>query len=160
MLLAPYRVGECRQGKNIRNLTLVHESRLSGHDNVADALISEQTESMVHQIDAYEFIDTAFVVGSDPVVCVVPLSELCPHLTLAELDEAFSGHAIYRQAPWMKRYVGVWGKKNCQRLRRFLRERGANVVIHRERPPRLGLARYKTKHTRRKVRLLAARNGS
>jgi hypothetical protein len=112
------------------------------------------------QIPAYEFPDTAFVVGSDPIVCVVPLSMLDRHMTLTELDEAFSGHASYRQAPWMKRYVGVWGRKNCQKFRRFLRERGADVVIHGERPSRLGLASYKTSGTRKKVRLLAARNGS
>lgn len=115
---------------------------------------------MVHQIPAYEFSDTAFVVGSDQVVCVVPLSMLEDYMTLAELDEAFSGYASYRQAPWMKRYVGVWGRKNCQRLRRFLRERGADVVIHRERPSRLGLASYKTRGTRKKVRTLAVRDGS
>jgi hypothetical protein len=113
---------------------------------------------MRNQVHAFEFSDTAFVVGSDPVVCVVPLSMLQGYMTLAELDDAFSGHASYRQAPWMKRYVGVWGRKNCQRLRRFLRERGADVVIHRERPLRLGLASYKTRATRKKVRLLAAPN--
>ena len=76
-------------------------------------------------------------------------------LTLAEIDEAFSGYASYRQAPWMKRYVGVWGRKNCQRLRRFLRERGAEVVLSRERPRRLRLASYKTNGERKKVRLLS-----
>ena len=96
---------------------------------------------MAHQIPVYEFSDTAFVVGSDAVVCVVPLSLLGGYMTIAELDNAFSGHASYRQAPWMKRYVGVWGRKNCQRLRRFLRERGADVVIHKERPSRLGVKR-------------------
>lgn len=89
---------------------------------------------MVQQIHAYEFPDTAFVVGSDPVVCVVPLFMLVRYMMVAELDDAFSGYASYRQAPWMKRYVGVWGRKNCHRLRRFLRERAANVVIDRERP--------------------------
>lgn len=113
---------------------------------------------MAHQIHAYEFSETAFVEGSDPVVCVVRLSMLDGYMTVSELDEAFSGYASYRQAPWMKRYVGVWGRKNCQRLRRFLRERGADVVICRERPSRLFLASYKTRGTRNKVRLLAARN--
>lgn len=111
---------------------------------------------MVEQIIAYEFSDAAFVVGSDPVVCVAPLSALEAHMTLAELDEAFSGYASYRQAPWMKRYVGVWGRKNCQRLRRFLRERGADIVIYRERPSRLGLASYRTRGARIKVRTLTA----
>lgn len=68
---------------------------------------------MTAQIPAFEFFDAAFVVGSDPVVCVVPLAKLQAYMTLAELDHAFSGHASYRQAPWMKRYVGVWGRKTA-----------------------------------------------
>ena len=92
---------------------------------------------MAQQVRVYEFSETAFIVGSDPRVCVAPLSAVLAFMTLAEIDEAFNGHASYRQAPWMKRYVGVWGRKNCQRLRRFLRERGAEVSLHRKRPNRL-----------------------
>ncbi len=111
-------------------------------------------------LPAYEFLDSSFVVGSDPVVCVVPRAMLQKYMTTAEIDGAFSGYATYRQAPWGKRFVGVWGRKNCQRLRRFLRERGAEVVICRERPPRLGLAFYITRGPRKHVRSLAERNGS
>ena len=76
-------------------------------------------------------------------------------MLVAEIDEAFSGYASYRQVPWMKRYVGVWGRKNCQRLRRFLRERGAEVALQRERPERLRRASYKTHGKRNKTRLLS-----
>ena len=110
---------------------------------------------MAGQLPVYEFPETAFVVGSDPVVCIAPLSTMRLYMTVAEIDQAFSGYASYRQAPWMKRYVGVWGRKNCQRLRRFLRERGADVVLHRERPERLSIASYKTHGKRKKVRLLS-----
>ena len=110
---------------------------------------------MAGQLPVYEFPETAFVVGSDPVVCIAPLSTMRLYMTVAEIDQAFSGYASYRQAPWMKRYVGVWGRKNCQRLRRFLRERGADVVLNRERTERLSIASYKTHGKRKKVRLLS-----
>ncbi|MGN6817123.1 MAG: hypothetical protein ACTHJR_00455 [Sphingomonas sp.] len=113
---------------------------------------------MIGQIHAYEFPDTAFVTGSDAIACVVQLSALRDYMTLRELDDAFSGHASYRRAPWMNRYVGVWGRKNCQRLRRFLQERGAEVVLHRERPSRLGLTAYRTRMKREKVRVLPTRD--
>ena len=114
---------------------------------------------MTTPIPVFEFTDSAFVVGSDPVVCVAPLSLLRVYISLAELDATFSGHASYRQMPWMTRYVGVWGRKNCQRLRRFLRERGAEILIQRERPPRLALASYKTLAARQRVRSLPEGTG-
>jgi hypothetical protein len=107
---------------------------------------------MVHRITAYEFSDTAFVVGSDAVVCIARLSDVQAIMSLDELDTAISGYASYRQVPWMGRFVGVWGRKNCQRLRRFLRERGAEVELVKERPSRLRLTSYTTKGTRAKVR--------
>lgn len=110
---------------------------------------------MRSQLPVYEFSEAAFVVGSDPLVCVARLSDLRPYMTVAEVDRAFSGYANYRQAPWMRRYVGVWGRKNCQRFRRFLRERGAVVALHRERPDRLRLSSYMTRGKRSKVRSLA-----
>lgn len=119
---------------------------------------------MAHQITAYEFTDAAFVVGSDAVVCVARLSELQSVMALGEIAEAFSGYTSYRQTPWMTRYVGVWGRKNCQRLRRFLRERGAEITLVHERPARLRLGVYITHRSRAEVRSLdqlsETRNGS
>ena len=109
---------------------------------------------MAQQVPVYEFSEAAFVVGSDPVVCIVKLSDVRRYMTLAEIDRAFSGYASYRQGPWMRRYVGVWGRKNCQRLRRFLRERGAEVALHRERPDHLRLTSYLTRGKRSRVRSL------
>jgi hypothetical protein len=106
------------------------------------------------QVHVYEFPETAFVVGSDPLVCVAKLGDVRAYMKLAEIDRAFSGYASYRQAPWMKRYVGVWGRKNCRRFRRFLRERGADIALHRKRPDQLRLTSYMTRGKRSKVRLL------
>ena len=121
---------------------------------IADIRAPVNDGGMAQQVRVYEFPETAFVVGSDPLVCIAPLSAVLAYITLAEIDEAFSGYASYRQAPWMKRYVGVWGRNNCQRLRRFLRERGAAVSLHRERPDRLRLTSYMTHGERKKVRSL------
>ena len=110
---------------------------------------------MAKAVHLFEFTESAFVVGSDAVVCIAPLSTVLPFMTLAELDEAFSGYASYRQAPWMKRYIGVWGRKNCQRFRRFLRERGADVALRQERPNYLRLTSWVTHGKRNKVRLLS-----
>lgn len=110
---------------------------------------------MARPIIVHEFSDASFVVGSDALTCIATLSALRPFITLAEIEEAFSGYASYRQAPWMARYIGVWGRKNCQRFRRLLRERGAEVTIHRERPSNLRLTHYVTHGKRTRVRLLS-----
>jgi hypothetical protein len=115
----------------------------------------QKVARMTRQVHAYEFAETVFVVGSDPVTCVVPLSELRGLLTVSQISVAFGGYASYRQMPWLKRYVGVWGRKNCQRLRRSLRESGAEVALCRERPARLRLTSYVTREVRGKVRSLA-----
>ena len=110
---------------------------------------------MTPSISLFEFSESAIIVGSDTLVCIAPLSTLITYMTLAEIDEAFSGYVSYRQAPRMKQYAGVWGRRNCQRLRRFLRERGAEVILQRERPAYLRLTSYTTKGERTKVRLLS-----
>jgi hypothetical protein len=110
---------------------------------------------MAEQVQAYEFTDAGFVVGSDAVVCIAPLDSVLPYMTLDEIGQAFSGFASYRQTPRLTRYVGVWGRRNCRRLRRFLRERGADLVLHRRRPPRLRLTSYRTHKRRARIRLLS-----
>jgi hypothetical protein len=84
-----------------------------------------------------------------------------------EVAQAFSGCATYRRGDatrswllrWLPRnYVGVWGKKNTSRLRRFLRERGAELVIHRTAPSHIRLAYFSTEDERRRVRNLAPKS--
>jgi hypothetical protein len=110
---------------------------------------------MSKQVHLFEFSETGFVMGSDAVICIAPLSTVLPLMTLAEIEEAFSGYASYRQAPWMMKYIGVWGRKNCRRLHRFLRERGAEVALHRKWPNYLRLTSWVTHGKRNKVRLLS-----
>ena len=119
---------------------------------------------MANQFTGFEFTEPGFVVGSDAVVFLVRLSELRSFISLRELEEAFSGYASYRQTPWLTRYVGVWVRKNSRRLRRFMRERGAEITLIHERPQRLRLGGYVTHQSRAKVRSLdqvsEARDGS
>ncbi len=103
-------------------------------------------------VRTFEFSDPSFVVGSEAVVCIAREADLRPYLTVAEIDRAFSGYASYRRFPWMTRYVGVWGRKNCARFRRFVRERGGEVVPCSERPSGLHLSMRKTHGERAKVR--------
>lgn len=110
---------------------------------------------MAEQVPTYEFTDAGFVLGSDAVVCIAPLESVLPYMTLDEIGQAFSGYASYQQAPRLTRYVGVWGGRNCRRLRRFLRERGADLVLHRKRPARLRLTTYRTGRQRARIRLLS-----
>lgn len=126
---------------------------MAANGSVADIHDPMHHSAMAKQVHVFEF--TGFVVGSDTVVCIAPLSTVLPFMTIAELEEAFSGYASYRQAPWMMRYVGVWGRKNCQRFRRFLRERGADVALRRERPNYLRLTSWVTHGKRNKIRLLS-----
>ena len=86
-----------------------------------------------------------------------------------EVARAFSGHAVYRRSERgglfslvsaiqrRRTYVGVWGRKNTSRFRRFLRERGAELAIHREAPANLRLAYWTTGNERRRVRSLPHR---
>src|SRR5205823_7938996 len=86
-----------------------------------------------------------------------------------EVARAFSGHAVYRPNGrtksgilsfvsaliWRRHtYVGVWGRKNASRFRRFLRERGAEIQIHRHAPSDIRLAYWTTANERRRVRSL------
>lgn len=73
-----------------------------------------------------------------------------------ELHRTFSGAVFYRRGLWTY-YVGVWGRRNGKRLRRFLQERGATVVIERSRPERARLSLRSTQKVRSAVRQLDAK---
>ena len=111
---------------------------------------------MAEPLDVYVFRDPHFAPDGDTLVCIAERAKMERFIPKTEVAWAFSGHAVYRRWPW-KTYVGVWGRKNASRLRRFLRERGAEVTIHRESPPHLRLAYWTTANERRRVRSLPTR---
>jgi hypothetical protein len=121
---------------------------------------------MSPQLDIYVFRDPSFSPSGDTLVCIVEQNQMERFMTKEEVSHAFSGCATYRRwdsgRSWFSRlmrqtYVGVWGKKNGSRFRRFLRERGAEVSIHRIEPSDLRLAYYGTEGVRRRVREMPPR---
>ena len=100
---------------------------------------------------AYSFRDRAFSPEGDTHVCIVEREALKEFMSPKEISAAFSGHVVYRRGPLIS-YVGVWGRRNVKRLRRFLSERGANVVIARGRPTGARIAMFETRATRERIR--------
>ena len=127
---------------------------------------------MAHTLDVYVFRDPHFAPDGDTLVCVAERAKMERFIGKNEVAWAFSGVAVYRREGrtrsgilslvsalvWRKRtYVGVWGRKNASRFRRFLRERGAELAIHRNAPSDIRLAYWTTANERRRVRSLPPR---
>ncbi|NBB53429.1 hypothetical protein GVN24_34695 [Rhizobium sp. CRIBSB] len=106
-------------------------------------------------LTAYAFRDPNFSPDGDTQVCIVERGALGKYMSVRELHRAFSGAVFYRRGLWTC-YVGVWGRRNGKRLRRFLQERGATVIIERSRPERARLSVWSTQTARATVRQLDA----
>lgn len=102
-------------------------------------------------VEIYLFRDS-FSVSRDALVCVADLEAMERFMSVDELERAFSGCAAYH-AP-TRCYIGVWGRRNGSRLRRFLRERGAALVLHRGKPENLERGPWVTHGERARVRSL------
>lgn len=89
-------------------------------------------------------------------ICIARRSSLKRYISKDEIDKAFSGHVSYHQPLW-KLYLGVWGRRNGSRFRRFLRERGAELILHHEEPPLLTHVSSVTHKERTRVRTLPER---
>jgi hypothetical protein len=129
---------------------------------------------MADTLNVYVFRDPHFAPDGDTLVCVAERAEMERFIDKGEVAWVFSGHAVYRSKGrtksrifsfvsaliWRRHtYVGVWGRKNASRFRRFLRERGAEIEIHRHAPSDIRLAYWTTANERRKVRSLPQRQG-
>ena len=125
---------------------------------------------MTRPLDVFVFRDPHFVPDGDTLVCIAERAEMERFIPKGEVAWAFSGHAVYRRSQRggllslvtallrrRRTYVGVWGRKNGSRFRRFLRERGAELKIHREAPGNLRLAYSTTANERKRVRSLLPR---
>lgn len=109
-------------------------------------------------LTAYAFRDPTFSPDGDTHVCVVERGALSAFMDVRELQRAFSGAVFYRRGIWTC-YVGVWGRRNGKRLRRFLSERGASVVIEKSKPERARLALWSTQKVRANLRQLTPEVG-
>ena len=122
---------------------------------------------MTDPLDVYVFRDRHFAPDGDTLVCIAERAEMERFIPKDEVAWAFSGHVVYRRTERAglillvmallrrrRTFVGVWGRKNASRFRRFLRERGAELKIHSEAPANLRLAYWTTANERRRVRSL------
>lgn len=93
--------------------------------------------------DVYVFRSGAFARNCDSVVCIGARKQLEGLLGIGMLSVTFFGYALCRD-PTETEYIGVWGARNASKLRRRLRERGAQVTIHRKLPPEVRLHHFTT----------------
>ena len=94
-------------------------------------------------LDVYAFRSSAFARNGDSVVCIGARDQLECLLGTGTLSATFFGYALY-QDPNKTEYIGVWGARNASKFRRLLRERGVQVIIHREPPPEIRLHHFAT----------------
>lgn len=107
---------------------------------------------MEHAMDIYLFRSTRFARNGDSVVCVGRRGPIESLLGVNGLEATFFGFAEYVDNSG-ERFLGVWGARNASRLRGLLRERGAELLVHRAEPP----ARLRVWETRPGVRTAVVR---
>lgn len=90
--------------------------------------------TMDHPVEVYVFRSGGFARNGDSVVCAARCEHIEGLLGAGILDAVFFGHAEYRDDE-ATRYLAVWGARNASRLRRLLRERGAELAVHHAPPP-------------------------
>ena len=111
---------------------------------------------MTDTLDVYVFRDPHFAPDGNTLVCVAASRGMKRFISKGEVSCAFGGCAVCRRSLWTT-FVGVWGDRNGSRFRRFLRERGADLTIHKEAPANARLLYWATKNHRPKVRSLSKR---
>lgn len=102
-------------------------------------------------VEIFLFRDS-FSASRDATVCVADLEAMKRFISVDELERAFSGFTAYH-AP-TRCYVGVWGRRNGSRFRRFLRERGAALVLQRGKPENFERGPWVTHGERARIRSL------
>ena len=81
--------------------------------------------------------------GRDTRVCVFDEAVMCSFISREEVEAHFFGYVLFSSLPSKMGYLGVWGARNSSRLRRMLRESGAELAIAAT-PPPLSLALWVT----------------
>lgn len=119
---------------------------------VAGARLPPLQFGMTEPLVIYIFRDPHFAPDGDTMVCVVERTGCERFLSKNEISSAFSGHVAFRRWwPWQT-FIGVYGRRNASRFRRFLRERGADLTILREMPSRALLVYWRTEGERKRIR--------
>lgn len=104
----------------------------------------------------YLFTDGHFSAAGNTVVCVGDKVAIEATLGDDRLGTLFSGSAVYSNRASGTDYIGVWGNRNAFRLRRLLREAGAQLSIRRTPPSNARLRLWTTQ--RRKTGTPQERN--
>lgn len=99
-------------------------------------------------LDVYVFRDRHFAPIGDTVVCVSDRESMEEVFAGQRMQALFEGRAVYTSDETKQDDIGVWGKRKASRLRRLLREHGADLRVHRVPPPGVRL-RHWTTHSRR-----------
>jgi hypothetical protein len=130
--------------------------RRTGIGVSAGLALSDSGRQAAAAIVVYLFRDHTFA-HSGAIVCVAERPAVEAVLGCARLEELFQGRAVYTNDAIKQDYLGVWGNRNAARLRRFLRECGADVTIVRGRPADVRL-RYFSHDRRAKLKKPKLRN--
>jgi hypothetical protein len=95
-------------------------------------------------LSVYVFRGGHFAPAGNTTVCVGEKDRIEGLLGSDAIERLFNGFATYTNDRAKQDYLGVWGVRNASRLRRLLRECGAELVIHPTAPPDARLRYYKT----------------
>ena len=85
-------------------------------------------------MELFEFRQHFRIGQSSRVVCIASLDALGRVLAENDLAALFGGWIKYRGQTDGMKYLGVWGARNTRTMRRILREKGVEVVVHHIRP--------------------------
>ncbi len=95
----------------------------------------------------YVFRESAFAPAGDTMFCVGRRTTIEEALGFGQLRAMSAGAAVYTDYIQQIDYIGVWGARNCSRLRTLLRACGLELTISRGRPPATRLRYFA--HSRR-----------
>lgn len=83
----------------------------------------------------YEYKSDFYSDGrSEKIICQGKRSYIENFIPQKEFHELFGGFILSENIESGEEFIGVWGKRKCQRFRQILRERGAEFVSIREVP--------------------------
>ena len=84
-------------------------------------------------IEVYQFRTNWFTDGRSERIAMLGLADqIEPLIHRKEFMKLFGGYFLSVRGE--KEYLGVWGRRKTSRMRRILRDRGAEVILHEETP--------------------------
>ena len=87
--------------------------------------IDNQTSEKLYEYKKYSLGE----VCSETFVCQGRKAFVEQFIRRREVSDVFNGFILSLNTETNEEFLGVWGKRNCQKFRRILRERGANFEL-------------------------------